>query len=106
MNARTLLLAAALAGIGASASAADPIKILFVGDSSTFGRVDPVLGDNAANVHDLTAAFTGTSSAGSNPYEPHRWGGGLAAAQPETWALLGGGLVLVARRRKDVRLRR
>ena len=78
MNARTLLRAAALAGIGASASAADPIKILFVGNSF---------------------------SAGSNPFAPHRWGGMLAVPEPGTWALLGG-LVLVARGRKDVRLRR
>jgi hypothetical protein len=75
MNARALLLAAALAAIGTSASAADPIKILFVGNSYTFGRVDPVLSYNAANVHDLTAAFNAISSAGSNPYEPHPWGG-------------------------------
>jgi hypothetical protein len=35
MNARSLLLAAALAGFGTSASAGDPIKILFVGSSYT-----------------------------------------------------------------------
>ena len=75
MNARSLLLAAALAATGTSASAGDPIKILFVGNSYTFGRVDPVLSYNAANVHDLTAAFNAVSSAGSNPYEPHPWGG-------------------------------
>jgi len=75
MNARSLLLAAALAATGTSASAGDPIKILFVGNSYTFGRVDPVLSYNAANVHDLTAAFNAVSSAGSNPYEPHLWGG-------------------------------
>ena len=75
MKARSLLLAAALAAIGTSASAGDPIKILFVGNSYTFGRVDPVLSYNAANVHDLTAAFNAVSSAGSNPYEPHPWGG-------------------------------
>ena len=75
MNARSLLLAAALAATGTSASAGDPIKILFVGNSYPFGRVDPVLSYNAANVHDLTAAFNAVSSAGSNPYEPHPWGG-------------------------------
>ena len=75
MNARSLLLAAALAATGTRASAGDPIKILFVGNSYTFGRVDPVLSYNAANVHDLTAAFNAVSSAGSNPYEPHPWGG-------------------------------
>jgi hypothetical protein len=75
MHVRSLLLAAALAGAGTAASAADPIKILFVGNSYTFGRVDPVLSYNAANVHDLTAAFNAVSSAGSNPFEPHPWGG-------------------------------
>jgi hypothetical protein len=34
--------------------AADPISVLFVGNSYTFGRVDPVLTYNAANVRDLT----------------------------------------------------
>ena len=75
MHVRSLLLAAALAATGTAASAADPIKILFVGNSYTFGRVDPVLSYNAANVHDLTAAFNAVSSAGSNPFEPHPWGG-------------------------------
>ena len=70
-----LLAAAALACSAATAMAADPIKILFVGNSYTFGRVDPVLSYNAANVHDLTAAFNAVSSTGSNPYEPHPWGG-------------------------------
>ena len=36
------------------AHAADPISILFVGNSYTFGRLDPVLSYNAANVRDLT----------------------------------------------------
>jgi len=52
--------------------------ILFVGNSYTFGRVDPVMSYNAANVHDLTAPVPNTSFAtttGSNPYEPHPWGG-------------------------------
>ena len=33
---------------------AEPTKILFVGNSYTFGRVDPVMSYNAANVDDLT----------------------------------------------------
>ncbi|MEO8835760.1 MAG: hypothetical protein ABI364_03385, partial [Caldimonas sp.] len=56
------LVAAALSLAG-SAAMADPIAILFVGNSYTFGRVDPVLSYNAA------------SSAGSNAFEPHPWGG-------------------------------
>ena len=77
-----LALAASLAG---PALAADPIKILFVGNSYTFGRVDPVMSYNAAAVHDLTAGFnainpTGTNSypagtAGFGSFEPHPWGG-------------------------------
>ena len=71
-----VLLIATLA-LHAAASAA-PTSILFVGNSYTFGRVDPVMSYNAANVHDLTAPVPGTSfanTAGSNPYEPHPWGG-------------------------------
>ena len=74
MNRRACLLAAAL-GLASPAAMADPIAILFVGNSYTFGRVDPVLSYNAANVHDLTAAFNAASSTGSNPFEPHPWGG-------------------------------
>ena len=78
----TLALAASLAG---PALAADPIKILFVGNSYTFGRVDPVLSYNAAAVHDLTAGFNAINPTGTNSYpagtvgfgsfEPHPWGG-------------------------------
>ncbi len=52
--------------------------LLFVGNSFTFGRVDPVLSYNAAEVRDLTAPVPGTSfdsTVGSNPYEPHPWSG-------------------------------
>ena len=38
-----------------------PVKMLFVGNSFTFGRVDPVMSYNAANVHDLTAPVPGSS---------------------------------------------
>jgi hypothetical protein len=74
MQRRACLLLAACS-LAASAAVAEPVKILFVGNSYTFGRVDPVLSYNAANVHDLTAAFNAVSSAGSNPFEPHPWGG-------------------------------
>src|SRR5215475_6680581 len=53
-------------------------SILFVGNSYTFGRVDPVMSYNSANVRDLTAPVPGTTFAntsGSNVYEPHPWGG-------------------------------
>ena len=77
---RPTLRAAALAALAACAAAhaapaSTPIEILFVGDSYTFGRVDPVLSYNAANVHDLTAAFDKKDSTGTNAFEPHPWGG-------------------------------
>ncbi len=53
-------------------------SILFVGNSFTFGRVDPVLSYNTDNVRDLTEPVPGTTFAnltGSNPYEPHPWSG-------------------------------
>lgn len=67
-------IAACVFACAASASA-DPVKILFVGNSYTFGRVDPVMRYNAANVHDLTAAFYAADQTGANAYEPHPWGG-------------------------------
>lgn len=70
----TLALAAAALACSTAASA-DPTKILFVGNSYTFGRLDPVMSYNAANVHDLTAAFNAVNSSGANPWEPHPWGG-------------------------------
>ncbi|MBI3349530.1 MAG: hypothetical protein HY020_20260 [Burkholderiales bacterium] len=82
----TRLLALALAAsLATPALAADPIKILFVGNSYTFGRVDPVLTYNAAAVHDMTAGFNALNPTGTNSYpagtpgfgsfEPHPWGG-------------------------------
>ena len=71
-------LALAVAGACSFAPApahADPVKILFVGNSYTFGRLDPVMSYNAANVHDLTQAFYNVNQAGTNPWEPHPWGG-------------------------------
>jgi hypothetical protein len=49
--------------------------VLFVGNSFTFGRVDPVMSYNHANVRDLTEAMFDTNPVGSNPYEPRPWGG-------------------------------
>ena len=64
--------------LAAGTAGAAPTSILFVGNSYTFGRVDPVMSYNAANVRDLTAPSQGgnfTNTSGSNPYEPHPWGG-------------------------------
>lgn len=85
--------------IVASSVQSAPISILFVGNSYTFGRVDPVLSYNAANVRDLTQPqgplktdstgspftnLTGTNSypvgtPGFDSYSPHSqtqgWGG-------------------------------
>jgi len=71
------LLVAPLLALAASTALAqtDPIKILFVGNSYTFGRADPVMSYNAANVHDLTAAFYAADPSGANAFEPHPWGG-------------------------------
>jgi hypothetical protein len=65
----TLLLAAA------TAAQADPTTVLFVGNSFTFGRADPVMSYNTDNVNDLTYAMWVSNPAGSNPYEPKPWGG-------------------------------
>lgn len=67
--------AVAFSALIAAAAQAAPVSILFVGNSYTFGRVDPVMSYNAANVHDLTASMNAANSSGSNPYEPHPWGG-------------------------------
>lgn len=77
-----LALAAALA---APAFGAEPLRVLFVGNSYTFGRADPVMSYNAAAVHDLTAGFNAANPAGTNShpagapgagsFEPHPWGG-------------------------------
>ncbi|WP_291296972.1 PEP-CTERM sorting domain-containing protein [Elioraea sp.] len=74
--ARGALIAASLTVPGIAS--ASPISILFVGNSYTFGRVDPVMSYNAANVRDLTAPVPGTSFAnptGSNAFEPRPWSG-------------------------------
>lgn len=73
------------AAVTTAATPAAPITILFVGNSYTFGRVDPVQSYNAAKVHDLTAGFNAINPAGTNSYpqgtagqgwfEPHPWGG-------------------------------
>ncbi|HVR49932.1 MAG TPA: PEP-CTERM sorting domain-containing protein [Pseudorhodoferax sp.] len=73
---RATLRALALPALLACAAAqADPISVLFVGNSYTFGRVDPVMSYNAANVRDLTANMAAANGTGSNAFEPHPWGG-------------------------------
>jgi hypothetical protein len=86
-NSSRLCLMAAVTALVASplAEAADPVSVLFVGNSYTFGRVAPVLNYNAAAVHDLTAAFNAINPTGTNSYpvgtigfgtfEQHPWGG-------------------------------
>ena len=77
---RALLAGLALAST-AGLAAGDPVKILFVGNSYTFARVDPAMSYNAANVDDMTRPrpdlpdpnFTDTT--GTRPWEPHPWGG-------------------------------
>jgi hypothetical protein len=76
---RGLLAVAALAPL--AVLAAEPVKILFVGNSYTFARVDPAMSYNAANVSDLTRPRPDlpdpnfTDTAGTRIWEPHPWGG-------------------------------
>lgn len=49
--------------------------ILFLGNSYTFGRVDPVMSYNTGHVTDLTLAMWQRDATGSNADEPHPWGG-------------------------------
>jgi hypothetical protein len=77
-----MIVAVALAGLTLSSAAlAEPIKVLFVGNSYTFGRVDPVMTYNTANVDDMTRPRPDlpdpnfTETAGTRAWEPHPWGG-------------------------------
>ena len=71
----------ALATLAASAAHAAPQSILFVGNSYTFGRVDPVMSYNTDAVDDLTRPRPDlpdpnfTDTAGTRAWEPHPWGG-------------------------------
>jgi len=73
------VLVASLAIHGAALAA--PTTILFVGNSYTFGRVDPVMSYNVGMVDDMTRPrpelpepnFTDT--VGTRAWEPHPWGG-------------------------------
>jgi len=69
---RRLFLATALLTLHAAAHA-DPISVLFVGNSYTFGRLDPVLSYNAANVRDLTRP-QGPLNGGRDPALPFTTG--------------------------------
>lgn len=61
--------------ISAFAAQAAPLSVLFVGSSYTFGRVDPVMSYNTANVRDLTQSLFEANPQGSNTFEPHPWSG-------------------------------
>jgi len=66
---------ATVLGCATLAVQAAPVKVLFVGNSYTFGRVDPVMSYHADAVHDLTEAMWLADDTGSNLFEPHPWGG-------------------------------
>ena len=68
-------LAAAALLLSAAAAQAAPTSVLFVGNSFTFGRADPVMSYNHQNVRDLTETMFNANAAGSNAYEPRPWGG-------------------------------
>jgi hypothetical protein len=66
------------APVALAAPLAAPVDVLFVGNSFTHGRYDPVLGYNADGVTDLTSPARGapfTDMTGSNAFQPHPWGG-------------------------------
>ncbi|MCB1954975.1 MAG: hypothetical protein KDG55_04830 [Rhodocyclaceae bacterium] len=71
---RTVALATAL-GLAPCAASFAATSVLFVGNSYTFGRVDPVMSYNTAGVRDLTEAMWLADDTGSNLFEPHPWGG-------------------------------
>jgi hypothetical protein len=78
---RKLVTAVFVSITASSAASAAPTTILFVGNSYTFGRVDPVMSYNAANVDDMTRPRPDlpdpnfTETAGTRAWEPHPWGG-------------------------------
>ena len=74
------LLALALAVAAPVTAMGAPLSVLFVGNSFTFGRVDPVMSYNAAKVNDLTRPGQPgrpgfDNPTGSNVFEPHPSGG-------------------------------
>ncbi len=75
MQRLALLIGTCAALVTAVPAHAETVSVLFVGNSYTFGRIDPVMSYNAANVRDLTAAMWAANPAGSNAFEPHPWGG-------------------------------
>ena len=75
MHRIALLIGTCAALATAAPSHAEPTSVLFVGNSYTFGRIDPVMSYNAANVRDLTAAMWLANPSGTNAFEPHPWGG-------------------------------
>src|SRR5258706_14545733 len=77
-----LTMAITLASLAAATSAlAASQSILFVGNSYTFGRIDPVMTYNKDNIDDLTRPRPDdpdpnfTETAGTRAWEPHPWGG-------------------------------
>lgn len=81
MRKSIVLLGALVLASAVQTVAAQPAKILFVGNSYTFGRVEPVMSYNAAQVDDMTrprpdlADPNFTETAGTRAWEPHPWGG-------------------------------
>ncbi len=69
-----LAVTATLVGLAVPGLAlAEPVSVLFVGNSYTFGRVNPVLSYNAANVRDLTKP-QGPLNGGNDPALPFTTG--------------------------------
>ncbi len=68
-------LAAALASLFATGAWASPTSVLFVGNSFTFGRANPVMQYATGTVTDMNLQNWLTNQTGTNADEPHPWGG-------------------------------
>ena len=77
----------------------EPLRVVFVGNSYTFGRVDPVMSYNAANVHDLTAPVPGSSRRDVRPRVSRA--GGVARRRKRNGGLTGRMELLGRERQRD-----
>jgi hypothetical protein len=71
----TRKLAALVAATFAGCATAAPTSVLFVGNSFTFGRANPVMQYATGTVTDMNLQNWLANMSGSNEDEPHPWGG-------------------------------
>jgi len=72
---RKKMLAGLVAALLAAPAAAAPTSVLFVGNSFTFGRANPVMQYATDTVTDMNLQNWINNASGSNADEPHPWGG-------------------------------